>query len=77
LCVCESPLPRPSTFEFSTNLYETWYVYHGNCALLNGYFINPSHQCVPQYMYPLIVARRQLGKKIYCGNGYTAQQQKN
>jgi hypothetical protein len=29
-----------------------------------AYFINPSHQSVCLYAYPLIVARQRLGKKV-------------
>jgi hypothetical protein len=32
-----------------------------------AYFKNPSHQSVCLHLYPHIVARRQLGKKRYCG----------
>jgi hypothetical protein len=31
-------------------------------AHLNAYFVNPSHQSVCLYVYPLIVARQQLVK---------------
>jgi hypothetical protein len=50
-----------------TNLYETWYVYHGNWAHLKG---SPSHQSLCLYVYPPIVARQLLGKG-YRGNEYT------
>jgi hypothetical protein len=29
-----------------------------------AYFINPSHQSVCLYVYPLIVARQRLGKNV-------------
>jgi hypothetical protein len=29
-----------------------------------AYYINPSHQSVCIYVYPLIVARQRLGKKV-------------
>jgi hypothetical protein len=46
-----------------TNLYETWYVYHGTWAHLNGVF----HKFLPsvcQYVYPFIVARQWAGKNV-------------
>jgi uncharacterized protein (DUF486 family) len=39
-------------------------------AISTVYFINPSHQSVCLYVYPLIVARQRLGKKRYRGNKY-------
>jgi hypothetical protein len=59
LCVCvSSPI-----LNAWTNLYETWYVYHGTWAHLNGLIKNnPFHHSVCLYVYPLIVARQRLGK---------------
>jgi hypothetical protein len=52
-CLCVSPIYFLNAW---TNLYETWYVYHGTWA----HFINPSHQSVCLYVYPPIIARQQL-----------------
>jgi hypothetical protein len=35
-----------------------------------AYFINPTHQSMCRYVYPLIVARKRLGKDRYRGKGY-------
>jgi hypothetical protein len=45
LCVCISLRQLLNAW---TNLYETWYVYHGTWAMSAAYFINPYHhsECV-------------------------------
>jgi hypothetical protein len=47
-----------------TNLYETWYVYHGTWAYLNGIPINPSDKSVYLYVHPSTLVRQRLGKNI-------------
>jgi hypothetical protein len=46
-----------------TNLYETWYVYHGTWARLSG-VLRKSFPSVCAYVYPPIVARQRLGKDV-------------
>jgi hypothetical protein len=48
-----------------TNLYETWYAYHGTWAHLNGVLHKslPS-VCVSVCVFPLIVARQRLCKHV-------------
>jgi hypothetical protein len=58
LCICESHLQLLNAW---TNLYENWYVYHGSWAQLKAVL----HKSLPSvYVYPLIVARQQLGKNV-------------
>jgi hypothetical protein len=72
LAVCVYVYPPPhQLLNGWTNLYEIWYVCNGTWAHLSGYFINPSHQSVCLYVYPLNVARQLLGKDIAAANEYT------
>jgi hypothetical protein len=41
------------------------------------YFIYPSHPLMCLYVYPLIVARQQLGEKSYRGNEYGSNNRGN
>jgi hypothetical protein len=54
--------PPHELLNASTSLYETWYVYHGIGARLNGLLIHASHQLVCLYVYPPVVARQRLAK---------------
>jgi hypothetical protein len=62
--VCVSVYPLYQLLNAWTNLYETWYAYHGNWAISVVYPINSSHQSVCLYLYPLIIARQRLGKNV-------------
>jgi hypothetical protein len=56
------PSPSPTSNGW-TSLYETWYVYRGNWAHLNGVL----HKTLPSvcvYVYAPIIARQRLGKSI-------------
>jgi hypothetical protein len=55
-----------------TNLYETWYVTMAPETISAAYFINPSHQSMCLYVYPLSL----LGNgsvKLYRGKEYTCR----
>jgi hypothetical protein len=53
-CLCVYVSPHQS-LNVWTYLYETWYVYHGTWAYLNGVYL---------YVYPPIVTRQPLGKHV-------------
>jgi hypothetical protein len=57
-------IPRLLTLNGWTNIYETWCVYHGTCAHLNGIL----HKSLPSVCIPicgsLIVARQRHGKNV-------------
>jgi hypothetical protein len=59
LCVCVSPTYH--LLNAWTNLYETWYVYHGTWVYLSGVL----HKSLPSACAPVcIIARHRLGKKV-------------
>jgi hypothetical protein len=73
VCVCAPPPPN-QLLNAWTNLYETWYVYHGNWAHLNG-VLHKSHPSVCVSLILLLIkgsvksihpsaARQRLGKHV-------------
>jgi hypothetical protein len=71
LCVSCLCVPHYQLLNAWTNLYETWYLYHGTWAYLNG-VLHKSLPSVCMYIwYPTTVAGQRLGKKCYRGNEYT------
>jgi hypothetical protein len=59
-CVSVYTLRTLESRNQSMNLFGTWFVYNGAWVHLSSELHKPSHQSLCLYMYPSIVARRQL-----------------